>query len=149
MILARLPWASIIYPVRLKTNKEMIHIIYKLKRGRSFLVIMILILMTAGCQKPINKLNLADKDGILQVDNGLVKARFTKTDGGVSQEYFATRNGEWILVAESFRPITPSTPQATQLFNTSLDPKNRFLVSESVSTVAVESQNDREIILRF
>ncbi len=42
--------------------------------------------------------------GVVEIDNGLVKARFSAGMDGVKQEYLAARGGDWVLLAEGFRP---------------------------------------------
>jgi hypothetical protein len=67
----------------------------------------------------------------IEIDNGLVKARFTTSVRGVRQEYFAARGAEWILVAETLRPRTGAAGAIAPLYDDSLDPPNRILVGES------------------
>ena len=43
-------------------------------------------------------------EGAVEIDNGLVKARFTTGNDGVKQEYLAARDTKWVLLAEGFRP---------------------------------------------
>ena len=42
-------------------------------------------------------------EGAVEIDNGLVKARFTTGNDGVKQEYLAARDTKWVLLAEGFR----------------------------------------------
>ena len=42
-------------------------------------------------------------EGAVEIDNGLVKARFTMGSHGVKQEYLAVRDAKWVLLAEEFR----------------------------------------------
>jgi hypothetical protein len=44
----------------------------------------------------------------VEIDNGLVKARFTPDADGIRQEFFAVRGKDWVLLAESFRPAASS-----------------------------------------
>ena len=54
---------------------------------------------------------VARTDDVVEVDNGLVKARFTVDAYGVKQEYLAARGAEWVLLAEGFRPRNTATPK--------------------------------------
>jgi len=85
----------------------------------------------------------------IEVLNGKVKAKFTRNKKFITQEYFALNNGKWISVAESFKPSTPFPTGATQLFNSTLDPTHRFLVSESVSDMFVEKESGQEVIIKL
>ncbi len=85
----------------------------------------------------------------IEIRNGKVKAKFTRNEKFITQEYFAWNDGEWILVAESFNPPTPFPTGATQLFNSSIDPTHRFLVSESLSEMSVEKESGQEVIIKL
>jgi hypothetical protein len=82
--------------------------------------------LTMGCRQNNSKLHVTDENGAIEIDNGLIKARFAVKNNLVTQEYFAKKNEDWLLVAESFRPVAPVSKNPTMLFNSSLDPKHRF-----------------------
>src|SRR5258706_6864338 len=107
--------------------------------------ILLLLLFAAGCREKGNILQGSEKDGTVEIDNGIVKARFTHQNNGVVQEYYALKGGEWVLLVESFRPPSPFPGNGTQLFNTALDPKHRFMVTEGVSVVSIETRRETEI----
>ena len=65
----------------------------------------------------------------VEIENGLLKARFVPTADGVKQEYFARRKGEWVSVVESFRP---SHPAGHALYDSTRDPPHRRLVVEGL-----------------
>ncbi|MFA5814548.1 MAG: hypothetical protein WC865_02895 [Bacteroidales bacterium] len=120
-----------------------------MKLVKNFFGILSVIILAASCQAGSKKLQLIDKDGVIEIRNSFVKARFTVKDNTVTQEFFANRQGKWVLTAESFRPQVPLRSGATQLFNTSLDPEHRFLVSEAVNQVMIESQSENEIVVKL
>lgn len=115
--------------------------------GTSFFIL--LVLLSVGCQRNENQLRLSQENNTIEIDNGVIKAKFRNEGGVVLQEYFALKESEWFLVAESFRPNVPIPAHATQLFNSSRNPEYRFLVSESVSSIKVESRKDSEIIVKL
>ena len=61
-------------------------------------------------------LRVARKAGVVEIDNGLIKARFTPGKDGVKQEYLAARGGEWVLLAEDFRPVRGSNAPVVESF---------------------------------
>ncbi|MCX6926281.1 MAG: hypothetical protein NT154_24200 [Verrucomicrobia bacterium] len=91
-------------------------------------------------------LHVARKQGVVEIDNGLVKARFSSGKDGVKQEYMAARGSDWVLLAEDFRPRRGSNAPAVQssadqsrgpasLYDTSIDPAHRFLVSKMLQSI--------------
>src|SRR4030095_12963278 len=106
-------------------------------------------LFIAGCADNKNRLRVSAESNVIEVENESVKATFTINDSFIVQQFFALENGSWALVAESFRPESKIPTEATQLFNTDLDPAHRFLVSEALTEMSVESQNEDEIIIRL
>jgi hypothetical protein len=102
-----------------------------------------------GCKQNSKRLHVVTTDGVVEVNNGLIKARFFKGDNLIAQEYHANQDGKWVLVAESFRPPANIPPGATQLFNSALDPAHRFLVSESLDKIEVESQSPDSVVIKL
>jgi hypothetical protein len=87
----------------------------------------------------------------VEIDNGMVKARLAPDRGGVKQEYFAARGGEWVLLAEGFRPqvldqieFTDRAPGAiAPLYDTTVDAAHRFLATEASQAIGrVDEQDD-------
>ena len=93
-------------------------------------------------------------DGYIEIDNGLVKARFTPSPEGVDQAFFAAQAGQWVLVAEAFRPPNPRPHTTTPLY---LDRSNeqgralriaeeyRVIVPEVLRTVHVSRKTPEEV----
>ena len=82
-----------------------------------------------------SSLRVKHREGLVEFNNGLVKARFIASKDGVKQEYFAARGKEWILLAEDFKPgigVTKNTP----LYDTSIDPANRLLAGEVLQSIS-------------
>jgi len=79
--------------------------------------------------------HVARKEDIVEIDNGLVKARFTQVKDGVQQEYLTRRGKEWVLLAESFRPRQGGTASVSPLYDTSIDPAHRFLAGEVLQKI--------------
>jgi len=121
----------------------------KMKSNKINLTIVIFIsLMLCGCQQQ-NDLQVVNKNGVIEIQNKRVKARFSIEGNDVVQQYFASKSGEWILVAEAFKPQSPFPTSATQLLNSSLDPNHRFLVSEGVGGMSVERENAQEVVVKL
>lgn len=124
-------------------------ILAKILMKKIMFAVFIITMEMAGCQQGDNKLKLKVIDGTIEIDNGIVKARLAEGADYVSQDFFALSEGEWILVAESFRPDLPIPDTATQLFNTSLDPLHRFLVSENLKNISIEENNNDKIVVKI
>lgn len=89
--------------------------------------------------------------GAVEIDNGLVKARFTTEKDGVKQEYLAARGSDWVLLAEGLRPKSgEKRGSVPPLFDTSSDSAHRFMASEIVQGDAqvAEAGDSAQVILR-
>ena len=76
------------------------------KNSIGIFVVYLVILFSVGCKKQPQKLAYTKKNNVIEINNGLIKARFKIENKKVTQEYFAYKNEDWILVAESFIPIS-------------------------------------------
>lgn len=74
-------------------------------------------------------------DAPTSIDNGLIKATFTPSKRGIQQQYFARRDQQWVLVAESFVPPADYPADSTQLYNSNADPTHRFVVPKVLQDV--------------
>ena len=82
----------------------------------------------------------------VEIDNGLVRGRFTSTADGVEQEYDARRGSDWVLAAKAYRPAQRSLGGDSflgipPLYNTVIDPAHRLLVSECLDDVALGDED--------
>ncbi len=112
-------------------------------------IILLVMVILTGCREPKAKLRFSDKNGIVEIENGRIKARFELKNNLVTQAYYAYKDGAWVLVAESFRPLAPVAKNPTKLFNTQLDPTHRFLVTEGLNSVAIVKKTDGEVIVKL
>ncbi|HEV2380435.1 MAG TPA: hypothetical protein VG206_11650 [Terriglobia bacterium] len=61
---------------------------------------------------------VTETTGSLQIENGRVRARFTKGETGIRQEYFAhDPQGSWMIIASSFTPPEPRPANAAPLYS--------------------------------
>ena len=114
----------------------------------SLSIVCVTLLITA-CQRKDNQLQVVDSNGTVEIDNGLIKAKFFIANNILTQQYFATNKNEWALVAESFVPPAQIPSTATQLFNSTLDQTHRFLVSENLNRIEVTSQSKDSVIVKL
>ncbi|MDA2929532.1 hypothetical protein MYX84_06230 [Acidobacteria bacterium AH-259-O06] len=71
----------------------------------------------AGVSTPAQGLEVRQEGDFVEIENTLVKARFTRRAAGVKQQYFARGEREaWTLVLESFHPPKPRPVSAAPLF---------------------------------
>lgn len=76
--------------------------------------------------------------GSIEMDDGSVKAKFTKTPHGVEQEYFAFHSSKWVRLVTALRPPTPRPENTAPLYadrDVALD--YRLLVADSLQSVRV------------
>lgn len=79
------------------------------------------------------------------LENKKVRGVFAEKDGHVTQQFFAKRNSQWVLIAESFAPPANFPDSANQLLNTSRNDyryltnlSNSKIKSSSASHVTIE-----------
>lgn len=90
----------------------------------------------------------------IEISNGLVKAAFATDSAGITQAFFAARDGQWVRVAEAFRPPSPRPTNTTALY---LDRSNehgralrvaeeyRIIVSDVLETVEVTQRDSGQV----
>lgn len=93
-------------------------------------------------------------DRAVELDNSLVKVVLASDSAGISQTYFAARNGQWVAVAEAFRPPNPRPVNTTALY---LDRSNehgralrvaedyRVITSEVLDTFEITRQDENVV----
>ena len=108
------------------------------------LVIVSALLLSGGCcrkkctgSKPVR---VKQSGKTTEIDNDLVKARFTISQEGISQEYFAKKKDKWVLVAKSFKPATPFPENANAIYNSDIDKAHRLMVTELVDSIQIAGQ---------
>lgn len=86
------------------------------------------------------------KDSV-EVDNGLVKARFRKLPGGIDQEYSARRaDGKCIPVVKSFRPERPRRNGCAPLYtDQNVAGEYRLLAADTFRTVHVAQKAEGQV----
>ena len=104
-------------------------------RGFVFLGCMLAVSPLAAESPPVR---MTRAEGVVEIDNGLVKARFTTDKDGVKQEYLAARGAEWVLLAEGFRAPTDKPQGIATLYNSRIDPQHRLITTEVLQSVAAE-----------
>ncbi len=119
---------------------------YRFKIVFMILSFMSAILVLSAEQQP--KVQVNQSKNVIEIDNGLVKARFTSGDGGVMQEFFALKNGLWKLVVESFLPPVPFPKDGNALYN-SLVGDYRFVVPEDLRKINLVEKNDESAQIKL
>jgi hypothetical protein len=94
----------------------------------------------------------------ITLENGKVKGVFRLAEGRVEQTFYALRGEDWLPVANSLRAVprdrdgSGTTPRSlpSALYDSSVDPTNRLLVSEVVREMRVlqHSAGEAKILLR-
>ena len=99
-----------------------------------------------ACGPPADEdsLRVRREQSVVEIENGLVKARFTPDSSGLRQEFFARTGGTWERVVVSFHPERPLPEGANKLYDTRITP-HRYLVNEGIHSVRVERQGEEEL----
>src|SRR5207247_2974596 len=82
----------------------------------------------------------------VEIDNGLVKARFSRFAGGIDQEYSARRgDGKWIPLVKSLRPAQHGPEGSTPLYTDQHVPKEyRLLAAEAFQSLRVSRKTEKQ-----
>ena len=82
----------------------------------------------------------------VEIDNGLVKARFSRFAGGIDQEYSARRgDGKWIPLVKSLRPAQPRPEGSTPLYTDQHVAKEyRLLAAEAFQSLRVSRKTEKQ-----
>ena len=101
------------------------------------IVAFVLSLVSAVAAAKSPPLRVARTEGVVEIENGLVKARISTGKDGVKQEYLAARGSEWVAVAESLRPQRPLPEGANVLYDSARDPAHCLIVTEILDAADV------------
>ena len=118
------------------------------KRKLSYLIVFFLCLALWGCKKADDGtvaddagcVHLKQDDKVVEIDNGIVKARFTIGQDGIRQEYFAKKTDKWVLVAESLNPTKPFPENGNKIYDSGIDKEHRLIVPEIVDSIQIDGQ---------
>lgn len=102
-------------------------------------VVAITLLATSLLPADEPSLHVTRGEGTVEIDNGLVKGRFTKDAEGVKQEYFAARDNQWVLLAEGYRNKNGNS--FASRYDTSLDPAHRFVATSALQSIGQVEEN--------
>ncbi len=86
---------------------------------------------------------------VIEMNNGLVKAKFTSSAKNIRQEYFAKEGNGWRLIVSSFSSPEIYPLNAVQLFNTRLDESHRFLTGNIVRDITIVKKQSDSIIIKL
>ncbi len=81
----------------------------------------------------------------VEIRNQKARALFTKTDMGITQEFFALAGGKWIPITQSFLPPADPPQEAIKLYDTRLDPSNRLLTSELLKSIQIRDSGENRV----
>ena len=100
---------------------------------RRILTLAVLCGMAAGAAPPVR---LTETPGGMELENGLVRARFTPSPAGVLQEYFGRAGDGWKLLLRSFRPPRPRPAGTAPLYgDVHTATRYRLLATEALRQV--------------
>jgi hypothetical protein len=96
-------------------------------------------------------LRVAESPGSIEIDNGRVKARFSRVTTGIEQEYFGRQaDGAWISVAKSFSPPQPRPQWTSPLYgDLNVAKEYRLLAADAFKAVRVVKKTEQEVTVRL
>jgi hypothetical protein len=95
------------------------------------LIILLSFIFLCGCNGPgKGSISLINKTDLIEIHNGVIKAKFLKKDGQIFQQYFARKNNTWHCIVESFNSPSLFPSEEVQVYNMNMDPDHRFLVAD-------------------
>jgi hypothetical protein len=102
-------------------------------------------------EPPRAVLSVKEFTSSVELDNGLVKARFRKLRDGIEQEYSAAgASGKWPLIVKSFRPAQPRPQGSAPLYgDQNVAKQYRLLAAEAFQSVRIvrKTEKQAEVIL--
>ena len=116
--------------------------------------IALLLLMAALTTGSAAQVTVHTAENGLEISNGQVSVMVERDEEGISQTFFAAREGTWVEVAEAFRPPNPRPATTTALY---LDRSNehgralevadayRIIVPEVLTSYEVTAQHDDHV----
>jgi hypothetical protein len=113
------------------------------------IVAFVLSLVSAVAAAKSPPLRVARTEGVVEIENGLVKARISTGKDGVKQEYLAARGSEWVAVAESLRPQRPLPEGANVLYDSARDPAHCLIVTEILDTIGQPRRENGQITVEL
>ena len=84
------------------------------------LFVMFLCMAIWRCSRQKSTIVVSQSKDRTIIENHKIRAIFTRTDGIVSQEYYAKKDSDWVKVATAFIPSSVYPEDAVQLFNQDL-----------------------------
>ena len=103
----------------------------------------------AGTLGTDGALRISESSGLIEIDNGLVKARFTRQSVGVRQEFFAKDGqGGWTKLVMAFNPPVPRPQGTAPLYgDTGVAHEYRLLTAEAFKAMTVGKGLEKEVIV--
>jgi hypothetical protein len=81
-----------------------------------------------------SRVSMSRAGNAVDIENGLVKARFISDGKEIHRQCFAAHSDSWVLLVEDFKPGKSVAGQAhgplPALYDTSIDPAHRLLMGE-------------------
>ena len=119
--------------------------------ARCAIVLLWMIILATGSSAQVS---VHHTENGLEFSNRQVRVVIEKDEFGVSQHFFAARDGNWVEVAEAFRPPSPRPVNTTELY---LDRSSehgralevaddyRIIVPEVLNTFEISGQDDNQV----
>ena len=97
-----------------------------------------------------NAINVKESIGNIEIDNGLLRAQFRKSEKSVEQIYYArSQSGEWEMLVQSLQPPSPRPKDTAPLYgDVEVATEHRLLAADAFRTARVSNKtSERATIL--
>lgn len=112
-----------------------------------YIGVLLLVIFVSSCQENISNFEIENLENKIQVSNKKVKVVFSKSENGITQEYYAKKDREWQLIVSSFLPPSSFPKDAVQLFNKGINSEHRFLVNSLFNNFKIQNSSENEVVV--
>jgi len=111
------------------------------------IIVFVVLFISFSCKQQGD--GIASSDNTLEVFNEKVKLILKKENNQVRQVFYAKKNTKWVEIAASFIAPKKIPKEATQLFNSSLDPEHRFMVNNQFYDFKIEKISEQKTVVKL
>jgi len=120
------------------------------RRNTCLIMLILAVLALAGCRAtPDNRIRLRNNYRFIEFSGRYVKAKLSRKDGHIVQEYYARKGDEWEKVISSFHSPRTFPAEGVQLYNSHSDSIHRFIVEDLLQNMEIASSSDSSIVVRM
>ncbi len=113
-------------------------------------ILITMMLFLSGCNATSdNRIRFRKNYRFIEFSGRYVKAILTEGEDHITQEFYARKGDGWQKIAGSFHSPRKFPDEGVQLYNYRSDSLHRFLISDLLKEMDIESRSDSEITIRL